>query len=90
MLVRRLIFLLFLLLPLTQAADLPFVFGEETPPLEGLSSQELQQLAASAPGQDEMPKVSTVSEDKVMDWTEVGGKTGGPMEACSIQAAHSF
>jgi len=34
--VCRLIFLLLLLSPLTQAADLPFVFGEETPPLEGV------------------------------------------------------
>jgi len=67
--------LLILLLPLTQAADLPFVFGEDTPPLEGLSSQELQQLAASAPGLEGVPEVSAVPEDEVMDWTEVGGKT---------------
>ena len=44
-------------------------------PLEGLSSQELQRLAASAPGLEGVPEVSTVPEDEVMDWTEVGGKT---------------
>lgn len=54
---------------------MPFVFGEDTPPLEGLSPEELQQLAASAPGLEGVPKVSEVPEDEVMEWTEVGGKT---------------
>ncbi len=70
-----LLLILFLLPSLTQAADLPFVFGEDTPPLEGLSSQDLQRLAASTPGLDDVPEVSTVPEDEVMEWTEVGGKT---------------
>ena len=67
--------LFFLLLPLTLAADLPFVFGEDTPPLEGLSPQELQRLATSAPGLDEVPEISQVPEDEVMEFTDVGGKT---------------
>jgi hypothetical protein len=66
--------LLILLLPPAQAADLPFVFGEDTPPLEGLSSQELQRLAASTPGLEGVPEVSEVPEDEVMEWTEAGGK----------------
>ena len=58
--------LLILLLPLTQAADLPFVFGEDTPPLEGLSPHELHRLAASTPGLDDVPEVSAVPEDELM------------------------
>ena len=64
-----------LLLPLAHSADMPFVFGEDTPSLEGLGPEELQELAASAPGLEGVPKVSTVPEDEVMVWTEVGGKT---------------
>lgn len=66
---------LFLLLLPAYAADLAFVFGEETPSLSGLRPQELQELAASAPELEGGPQISEVPEDEIMEFTEVGGKT---------------
>ena len=69
------ILLLFFLISFADAADLPFVFSEDTPPLEGLDLAELQDLAFAAPELEGVPEISQVPEDEVMEWTEVGGKT---------------
>ncbi|MBN1323512.1 MAG: hypothetical protein JW986_05860, partial [Methanotrichaceae archaeon] len=67
------ILLLFFLISFADAADLPFVFSEDTPSLEGLDLAELQDLAFAASELEGVPEISQVPEDEVMEWTEVGG-----------------
>ncbi|MBN1324158.1 MAG: hypothetical protein JW986_09235, partial [Methanotrichaceae archaeon] len=64
-----------LLIGSATAADIPFVFSDETPPLAGLGARELEELAASAPGLQAVPPLSQVPDDEIMQWTEVGGTT---------------